>query len=295
MSIDVYPPGSALSSALNFVPVTAPQAGITLGSSASPTDLTGLTAQVTVPGGRTLKITGHVYQFDKTGGTQTYVALQVREGSTELARRTESVPNTYSGADVEAIVFPTAGTHTYKLSAYSDATMQMQAAAATPAWILVEDITGTVWPQGSAVTAGMVASEPWSTWTPVITADTTAPTLGVASVATGRYQRIGRIVTGYFTVLFGTSGTNAGAGSYRFSLPVLPAVPTVDHFPIGTGYLYDVSGSVIRLFQLILPFNNTYCYAFYDNAGIGFVTATAPWAWSASDRINAGFTYEAAS
>lgn len=141
----------ATGSTLAYAQVTANQAAITLGSSTSPTDLTGLSVTVTVPDGRRIKVTGYVYQYNRVAGTVTYVATQVREGNTELSRFTEAIPNTYGGGRVEAILSPTAGTHTYKLSAYTDGTVDMAAGATTPCFILVEDITGSVWPAGVPV------------------------------------------------------------------------------------------------------------------------------------------------
>lgn len=74
---------------------------------------------------------------------------------------------------------------------------------------------------GSWICLGPVASEgSYNTYTPVVTASTTNPTLGANSIQNGRWTRIGREihVTGF--VNFGGAGFAAGSGDYRVSLPV---------------------------------------------------------------------------
>lgn len=122
---------------LGYAQVVADQTGIT-----TTVDLTGLSVAATVGSGRRVKVSGHVGQFNRTAGTVTFVALYVYEGVTQLVGATEAVPNTYGGADVQVVLTPSAGAHTYKLRAATDAigTVTMTAGAVTPAFILVEDI-----------------------------------------------------------------------------------------------------------------------------------------------------------
>src|SRR5688572_17632849 len=60
-----------------------------------------------------------------------------------------------------------------------------------------------------------------TSYTPALTASTTNPTLGTGSGQQGRYYRdpITGLVWGQARIAFGTSGTNAGSGTYRISLP----------------------------------------------------------------------------
>lgn len=280
----------APSTVLAYAEVTANQPGIV-----TEVDLTGLTVTVTVPAGRRLKISGHVDWFTDTanGGFQ----LLIKEGTTNLNRfiayTTQASNGT--GAHAEAIITPTAGTHTYKLAGLRavTGTVTLEAAATLPAFILVEDITGSVWPDGVSVTAGLIASEAWTPWTPTLGADTTAPTMGTSPTQTGRYMKYGRLVTGNFILYFG-AGMTAGSGSYRLNLPVPAAAAPTDHIAIGSGYLY--SGSILRLYSIFIPSGvSTWAYMLVDNAaGTTFVTSSSPWAWAAGNRILGNLTYEAA-
>jgi hypothetical protein len=89
--------------------------------------------------------------------------------------------------------------------------------------------TNTLWLyDGAAWVAAVNASSlngvgNWTSYTPVLTAVTTNPTLGSGSVAVGYYAQIGKVVIYSFQIVFGTSGVNAGSGDYRVSLPVTAA------------------------------------------------------------------------
>lgn len=60
----------------------------------------------------------------------------------------------------------------------------------------------------------------WAAYTPAWTAATTNPTIGNGNIS-GRYQRIGKIVTGTISIAIGST-TTVGSGQYYFSLPVAP-------------------------------------------------------------------------
>jgi hypothetical protein len=115
--------------------VTAPQAGIT-----GETDLTGLSVAVTVGTNRRIKISAAVSVARGAGGD---AALYVKEGSTYL----QAAEILSSAADVGPVstfvtLTPSAGAHTYKLtlSSLGGAAVTLNAAAAQPAMLLVEDI-----------------------------------------------------------------------------------------------------------------------------------------------------------
>lgn len=122
---------------LGYTEVTANQGPIT-----TEADLTGLTATVTVPAGRRVKITvqGHVAaSIDGIG------IIRVKESTTDL--NAVQVP---SGGGVTglfyqavAIVAPSSGSHTYKASlalAAGTGTVTHEASSARIAFILVEDL-----------------------------------------------------------------------------------------------------------------------------------------------------------
>src|ERR1044072_3938497 len=59
-----------------------------------------------------------------------------------------------------------------------------------------------------------------ATYTPTLTAVTTNPTLGAGGSASGRYTLFGgKFCTVRASIVFGTSGTNAGSGQYLMAVP----------------------------------------------------------------------------
>lgn len=125
---------------LGYVTKTTAQTGI---SGTTPVDLTGLSVAVTVAADRRIRITGAVAQFSRTAGTVTFVQLIIRESGTTLRAQAVACPNTYTGVHVERVVVaPSAGAHTYKLSAACDAggTITQEGDANLSCFLLVEDI-----------------------------------------------------------------------------------------------------------------------------------------------------------
>lgn len=145
--IDIYPTTALQgppSAQLGYAEVTANQTGIS-----TETDLTGLTVTVTVPVGRKIRITGHCGEVDNDA-TAGSVVGRIKEGATTLGL---FAANTLGASvavclDASVIITPTAGTHTYKLSLHKNVgagTLTLGANSSQPAFILVEDITGTFW------------------------------------------------------------------------------------------------------------------------------------------------------
>lgn len=132
-------------------------------------------------------------------------------------------------------------------------------------------------------------------YTPALTAATTNPTLGSGSTASGRYLRIGDQVHVQIYVEFGTSGTNAGAGTYFVSVPVDIAADIDVGVVVGSGFLVDSSGPT-RGPVAVQRVSTSTVRMLYDNdhTAAGLVNATAPFAWSTSDVISLMLTYEAA-
>ena len=143
----------------------------------------------------------------------------------------------------------------------------------------------------------------YTSYTPTLTASTTSPTLGTGSSATGYYKQIGRMVHGYASIVWGSSGTAAGSGYYGLLLPVEPA--NRDQ-AIGPGYLLDyddqvrfVVASAVVAVDLWAAATKKALIVTTNVAGEGFSTgdnpvgAATPWAWSANDKILLNFSYEA--
>jgi hypothetical protein len=107
------------------------------------------------------------------------------------------------------------------------------------------------WVDGETVTASIMNAhvrdnllaigDAWLTdWTPTLTGSTTDPTLGTGASAVGRYTAAGKIVQGIGYILWGSSGVNAGSGTYSISLPVA-ANTTVPNALIGSFVILDAS------------------------------------------------------
>jgi hypothetical protein len=140
----------------------------------------------------------------------------------------------------------------------------------------------------------------WESYTPVLTAATTNPTLGTGSNSTARYLKVGRLVIYTFSITFGTSGTAAGSGEYRVSLPfgrASSSSPPAD-FPPGMVRLFDSSASATAIVpaRMIATTNFIMQYpSTWPATGTSTVNQAAPWAWDASDSIRGQIIYEAES
>jgi len=107
-------------------------------------DITGLSVTVTVVAGRRIRITASGAFFD-TVATDV-VQMNIKEGATQL-QQAAIVPGAASAnVNVEksvVIASPSAGAHTYKVSAIRSTgtgAVTFNAGATFPAFILVEDI-----------------------------------------------------------------------------------------------------------------------------------------------------------
>jgi hypothetical protein len=132
-------------------------------------------------------------------------------------------------------------------------------------------------------------------YTPTLQAGTTNPTLGTGSTASMRYSRTQKTVKGYFDITFGTSGTNAGSGTYSITLPVA-ASSNYNGQSIGRATLYDSSGSSYGIVDII-PNSDIAIFRYASAWPFGTLTAVThavPWAWGASDYLRGSFEYEAA-
>lgn len=257
------------------------------------TDIAGLSATITVPAGRRIRISGKaLFQFSTTGDLGD---LSIYEGGTRLnVSRITGQPGAKNLAvAVETVITPSAGTHTYKLATVIETgvgTITVTATASAPAFLLVEDITGSVWPTGSAVTAGMVASEEWIPWTPAFTNFT----LGNGTLV-AKYTRIGRTIHWRLSVTLGSTsvmGTNP-----LFTMPVIAApdyVLTVDTF--GMAKIYDF-GTADYISQIWLNTTSQGRLVVQSGATEGTynqVSAAVPMTWAVNDAFSASGTYEAA-
>lgn len=143
--VDIYPTTvlqGPPSSQLGYAEVTANQGTIT-----TEVDLTGLAVTITVPTGRRIRVSGFCRANSNANSDRG--VLRIKEGATVLQIADSGIdiqPAIY-GCFVEVIFSPSAGTHTYKLSMEraGTGTITMNAGATFPAYIMVEDVTGTFW------------------------------------------------------------------------------------------------------------------------------------------------------
>jgi hypothetical protein len=134
---------------------------------------------------------------------------------------------------------------------------------------------------------------PWQSYTPALTASTTNPTLGSGSSATAKFKQIGKTVHVRGQISFGTSGTNAGSGEYRVSLPTgLPQLSDTNG-ALGSSVLFDSSASSFALAVVYGGAGTTVVRLAISGASL-VVSHGAPWAWDASDILTFEFTYETA-
>lgn len=135
-------------------------------------------------------------------------------------------------------------------------------------------------------------TDPWTSWTPTLTAVITNPTLGTGSSVSGAYIQIGKLVIARFRIAFGTSGVVAGSGAYQISLPVASLITSLTTV-IGSGLITDASGATGHVITCT-PNSSTVTWLQGNITGNGVVTGTAPWTWAASDEILGQLMYEAA-
>jgi hypothetical protein len=236
--IDAYPAGTGLPAAmLGYSQVVANQTGI----GGSDTDLTGLTVTVTVPAGRTIRILGYAVT-ENIAAAVNWSLLKIKEGAAELQTSvgghgaTAGIDRYYTHNPI-AVIRPTAGTHTYKLTlAWGTGTGNLSPSAGPrPAFLMAEDITGSVWPTGSPVTAALIANEAFGNWTPVITQGVT-PT---QTVNFGRYLRFGNLIHIFGSVSF----TGAGTAGQVISVTNLPIPFLLSGASGGTFRYFDVGNT----------------------------------------------------
>ena len=107
-------------------------------------DLPDLSVQVSVPAGRVLRVVGYVRAWTAPAqGNE--INLLIREGNDTLSfkRFIAGTANRADGGAVEALIRPSVGTHTYKLSfqqVTGTGNWTVQSSGVAPAYILVEDI-----------------------------------------------------------------------------------------------------------------------------------------------------------
>jgi hypothetical protein len=137
----------------------------------------------------------------------------------------------------------------------------------------------------------------WTSYTPVLTATTTNPTLGTGSSATGAYARVQNLIVYNFQILFGSSGVNAGSGNYKVSLPVTSnATSAFYNATNGQTAFFDSSANSVYFSPAWLESttNLTLLYQGAFNGNMANISDTTPVIPGANDAISGLVIYRAA-
>lgn len=136
------------------------------------------------------------------------------------------------------------------------------------------------------------------TYTPTLTASITNPTLGTGAVQSGWWHRSGHFISGGGIIRFGTSGVNAGSGTYFVLLPFDADVSTLTASAggglgiataVGPASLRDNSNTTgSRTATLLLTTASTCSLHISDNSLAGNAT---PWIWATEDGLSYQFGY----
>lgn len=142
----------------------------------------------------------------------------------------------------------------------------------------------------TGVTSGFDGS-----YTPVLSASTTAPTLGSGSSVVGEYTQDGLHgrVQGHADITAGTSGTTVGSGAYLLNLPVAAITTAV---VVGHGYFFDASTTTTYDVTLRLVTSTSVRLYFTGNSSgsLGAGSATVPGTLGINDQLRTWFDYIAA-
>jgi hypothetical protein len=156
-------------------------------------------------------------------------------------------------------------------------------------WTALEKITAAKLNEISSALNAI--GDPWTSYgTPstLWTSSGTQPAIGNGT-CTGRFAQAGKDVDGNISIIMGST-TTFGTGTYTFLLPV-----SAFNFRAlsGKADLLDTSASAV--FARTISGTNTTAFVVVDFTGTaGRISATSPITWATGDRIDIGFSYEAA-
>ena len=134
------------------------------------------------------------------------------------------------------------------------------------------------------------------TYTPALTAVTTNPTLGTGSFQEARYQLIQKRAFVQGAIYFGSSGSAAGSGAYRISVPSAISIRN-NNSPIGFGLFYDASAGFVfypmqAFYVSATTFNLIVASPAYTASSV--LSSTVPVVPANSDQILFNLCYEVA-
>lgn len=147
-----------------------------------------------------------------------------------------------------------------------------------------------VWVAGAALTAAQLnlhAPQALTAYTPTWTGSGSNPAIGNGTI-TGRYQRSGQWVTGWFKITMGST-TTYGSGNWIVGLPLAPHASLPD---VAIGTAHALNTGVQNYGRILIVGGAANVTAIGETGGV--VTAASPFSWGAGDVFGGTFAYETA-
>ncbi|HZO69385.1 MAG TPA: hypothetical protein VFB74_30705 [Kribbellaceae bacterium] len=128
--------------------------------------------------------------------------------------------------------------------------------------------------------------DPWTAYTPVLTATTTNPNVGSTGSVVGQWVEANKTIWGHIRITFAGTGVTVGSGNYLVTVPVNVVGTSV---PRAVGSCVFERGGTH--FARTPFFVNANQLGMVDGLGNRLGSTTA---WAAGDEIDIEFMYEAA-
>lgn len=141
----------------------------------------------------------------------------------------------------------------------------------------------------------MLGTGRWVSYTPVLTAATTDPTLGTGAFVDGTYTRFGRTILGTARFRLG-AGFTAGSGFYLISLPFTRVALGAGDPAVIIGHGYVEHNLVYYLVDAFvdgtLGTQNRFGMVLDQGAVADFVSNNSPVVWDEGDTFTIFFCYD---
>lgn len=163
------------------------------------------------------------------------------------------------------------------------------------------------WPSQNAVNCDRIdeyagpclVTHPLQSYTPILSALTTAPTLGTGGFIRGFYYQVFDQIYTWGEFRFGTAGINAGNNIYTVTLPfpahsVLGASIDVGTAPvIGNAIVWDDSSDAGRQSSTVhMRSTDLMMFSTRMNSSARVVTHNTPFAWAVNDGMSWSARYQ---
>ena len=127
----------------------------------------------------------------------------------------------------------------------------------------------------------------WTSYTPTWTAFTGTPNLGNGTI-TGKYAKVGKVVTVNGTLTFGSTTSASGTSVWYISLPFAAAGSGMGVWvAFESGVKYYTGAVKVQTGSSVIG-------SFFQDAGQGYLSETIPHTWGENDMLDVMVTYEVA-